>query len=278
MREERINEMWAILLLAISVIAMVSLLSFDPADLPFYTSNPNRPVNNFTGIAGAYFSGILMFAVGKAGFVFPLITLLWAVGRFTGRVIKKFYLKLLGAIVLVIAVSSFLSMINQYDSTIRFTSGGVVGLGFSSLLAKYFGAVGAYVIISALSVLSLLLATEFLLFPLLFAAFKRSKALFVKAGSSLRSLDIKKALPKPRPKTVKLEIKTQAEINAARQAFRKPNVEINKPAPAVLSLKKKAEPKPAHKEEVAAKAARKEPKERESVIESVMRTEKKEYT
>ena len=87
MKEERINEMWAILLLAISIIVMVSLLSFDTADLSFYASRPNRPVHNVAGIAGAYFAGILMFAVGKASFVFPFITLIWAVGRFTGRVI-----------------------------------------------------------------------------------------------------------------------------------------------------------------------------------------------
>ena len=122
MKEERINEIWAILLLAITFIAFVSLFSFDPADLSFYASNPNRPVNNFAGIIGSYFAGILMFTIGKASFALPLLTLIWAIGRLTGRIPQKFYLKCLGATVLIIAVSSFLSMINRYDSVVRFSS------------------------------------------------------------------------------------------------------------------------------------------------------------
>ncbi|MFH1752674.1 MAG: DNA translocase FtsK [Candidatus Omnitrophota bacterium] len=260
MKEERINEMWAILLLAVTVIALVSLLTFDTADLTFYASNPNRPVHNFAGIAGAYLAGALMFAVGKASFVFPLVTFLWAVGRFTGREIKKFYIKLLGAAVLVMAVSSFLSMVNGHDSTIRFSSGGVAGLGFSTLLIRYFGAVGAYVIIIALSVLSLLLATEFLIFPLLFSLFKGLGRLFLKIRSSFKPIRIKD--PARKENVEKPRVKTEAKILMARDAAKKTKIEIKRPAPAPITLNNKPERIPARKEKQAfLKAADKESKE-----------------
>ncbi|MBL7068982.1 MAG: DNA translocase FtsK 4TM domain-containing protein, partial [Candidatus Omnitrophica bacterium] len=107
MKEERINEIWAIFLLAVTILLFVSLFSFDPTDLSFYTSNPNVPVKNFTGMAGAYLAGVLMFTIGRASFVIPFITLSWAVGRFIGRIPEKSYLKALGAVVLTIATSSF---------------------------------------------------------------------------------------------------------------------------------------------------------------------------
>lgn len=273
MKEERINEIWAILLLALTVIIMVSLLSFDPADLKFYASNPNRPVHNFAGLAGAYFSGILMFTVGKASFVFPLITLLWAIGRFTGRAIKKFYLKLLGAAVLVIAVSSFLSMLNRIELTTRFSSGGIVGLGFSSLLSKYFGDFGSYTIIIALSILSLLLATEFLLLPLLFVTYKKILRLFTGSKTLLRSI---KNIP-AKAKAIKPQVKLQAKIAMAREAAKRSKMPENvdkiekKPSlPLVIETY-------ASKKSQVAVAKKTEPKE-SSVARPVMKVEGREYT
>ncbi|NQT06001.1 MAG: DNA translocase FtsK [Candidatus Omnitrophica bacterium] len=177
MKQERINEIWAIFFFAMTVIAFVSLFTFNPSDTSFYTSNPNRPVNNFAGVVGAHFSALLIFSLGKASFVIPFLTLIWAAGRFIGRIPQKFYVKVLGAAVFIIASSSMLSLMNRYDSVIRFSSGGIIGLGFSSFLIKYFSVVGSYIILSTLLVLSLLLATEFLLFPFLFIAYTRLKSL-----------------------------------------------------------------------------------------------------
>lgn len=202
MKEERINEIWAILLLAIGIIVFISLVSFHQEDLPIYASETNLRIKNFAGIAGAYFAGILIFTLGKASFVIPILLLIWAVGRFLGRIPQKFYIKLLGTAVLIIAVSSFLSVIDRYDSVIRFSSGGITGLGFSSLLIKYFGLLGSYIIIVSLLVLSLLLSTEFLLFPFLSALYKRLKLLFSGIKSILKALRPtfarrKRVIPKP---------------------------------------------------------------------------------
>ena len=274
MKEERMNEMWAILFLAITVITLVSLLTFNTADLSSYASPPNRPVHNFAGIAGAYLAGTLMFSVGKASFVFPLITLLWAVGRFIGREIKKFYIKLLGAAVLVIAVSSFLSMINAQDSTARFSSGGIVGLGFSTLLSRYFGVVGAYVIIAALSVLSLLLATEFLIFPLAFALYKGSIKLFTKMISSLKPKALRDTVRNQ--KAQRSQVKAETMVAIARDAAKKPKIEIKTPMPAALALNKRPEKMLVQKENPAPiKGTVKESKER--VKELLKTTETKGY-
>lgn len=251
MKEERINEIWAVFLFAVTVIAFVSLFSFDPADLPFYTSNPNHPVGNFAGIAGAYFAGILMFVIGRASFAIPLLTFIWAVGRLTQKGLEKFYLKTLGAVIFIIAVSSFLSMINRFDSVVRFSSGGVAGLGFSSLLIRYFGIVGSYIIIVSLVALSFLLATEFLLFPLFAALYKRLKALIWRVTLALKSLKtIKPFLPKPKmPKVKKPAIKPEVKPQPVKSAVKTAAKEVPKRKEEVRGPKKRPEEAPIVKEE-----------------------------
>ncbi len=259
MKEERINEIWAIFLLALSIIIFVSLFTFDPLDLPFYTSQPNHPVSNFAGIAGAYFAGILVFTIGKAGFIIPFLALLWAIGRFTGKVMQKFYVKLLGAAVLIVAVSSLLSMLGRYDSVERFSSGGMVGLAFSDLLIKYFGNTGSYIILAALLILALLLATQFLLFPVISTVFIKLTAFFkgaVKTISSSRRAkrmrpEIKVAAPRkePIPQLAANQLKAMPKEALRKEPKRK--IEISQPTPKPLA-KKTPEPKKAAQPQVKA--------------------------
>ncbi len=236
MKEERLNEIWAIFLLAVTVIASVSLFSFEAADLPIYTSSPNAPVRNFAGIAGAYFAGMLIFIIGKAAFVIPLLTLVWAIRHFAGRTPQKLYIKALGTVVLIIAMSSYFSMINRYESVARFSNGGIVGLGFSSLLMKYFGIAGSYIIILTLLILSFLLATEFLLLPILVGAYGRFKTFFSAVKNLVKSL--KKSLPKRKKKEVIIRpeprpqvIKRPAVKKEAVASVEKKKVEISQEPP-----------------------------------------------
>ena len=218
--EDRLNEIWAILLFAVTIIMLVSLVSFDPADVYFFTSNPNKPVHNFAGIAGAYFSGALMFTFGRASFIFPFLTFLWAIGRLTRKAIKKFSLKFLGAAVLTISISSFLSMITSSDSVVRFANGGIVGLGFSYVLQKYFGMVGSYVIITSLAVLSLVLATEFLIFPLVYAAARGIMSFAVNLKKDLAEKRI--AIGVTKPKSAKPALRAQVRALLRKEVVRDP--------------------------------------------------------
>jgi S-DNA-T family DNA segregation ATPase FtsK/SpoIIIE len=165
-----------------------------------------------------------MFTFGKASFIFPLLTFLWAIGRLTRRTIKKFSLKFLGAAVLTISISSFLSMISSGDSVVRFSNGGITGLGFSYILQKYFGMVGSYVIITSLAVLSLVLATEFLIFPLVYAAVKGIIAFSVNLKKDLAEKRIAIGVTKPKSAKPALRAFVRAALQkeAAKGPVKKP--------------------------------------------------------
>ena len=61
MTDERKNEIYAILLIAAGTLLLLSLATFDPMDLPAYTSSPNEPVHNMAGFLGAHVAGGLFF-------------------------------------------------------------------------------------------------------------------------------------------------------------------------------------------------------------------------
>ncbi|MBF0215627.1 MAG: DNA translocase FtsK [Candidatus Omnitrophica bacterium] len=161
----RKNEIFAVLLFALGVFIFLSIFTFNEHDIAFYTSDPNTVTQNRIGEVGAYLGFILLFTVGKASYVLPFLILVWSVSRLLQITQKKLFFKLFGTIFLVTAVSSSLAMFNYSSKTLAFSSGGLIGSVVIGFLLNYLGAIGAIVCISATIVLSVLIATEFLIFP-----------------------------------------------------------------------------------------------------------------
>jgi len=160
------NEIIAVILFALSLFLFLSLFTFNEHDLSFYTSNPNAVLRNVTGIVGAYIAGVLLFLMGKAAYVGPVIILVWGISRFIQAKESKVYFKLIGAGVLAAAVSASLSIIYDSSTQTAYAGGGLVGSVISNFLLQYLGRFGAIVFISAMIVLSVLVATEFLILPI----------------------------------------------------------------------------------------------------------------
>lgn len=169
------NEIQAVILFAIALLILISLVSFSFSDIGFFTSNPNNPVRNFAGVCGAYVGAVLFFIMGYSSYVMPLLVFSWSAARLVGLTPQKLYFKIAGTFFLVLASSSMFSLIGGADNSLRFSLGGIVGLVFSNFLVTYLGRGGAILVIGVLFMLSLLLATEFLLLPFLSGLFRGVK-------------------------------------------------------------------------------------------------------
>ncbi len=176
-REERPDKKWneiqAVILFALALLILISLATFSFSDLKMFTSRPNMPVKNFAGIFGMYVGGALFFLMGLSSYVMPLLVLSWAAARLYGVTPQKILFKISGTFFLILASSSIFSMFGSADNALRFSLGGIVGLMFSDFLVKYLGRGGALLVIGVLFLLSLILATEFLLLPFLSGVFRR---------------------------------------------------------------------------------------------------------
>jgi S-DNA-T family DNA segregation ATPase FtsK/SpoIIIE len=177
MDKTRWNEIQAIILFAIAILIFTSLITFSFSDLSAFTSKPNIPVRNLAGLFGVYIGAALFFLMGLSSYVIPLLIISWAVARLYGITPQKVHFKLFGTFFLILASSSIFSLIGKGDNAFRFSLGGIAGLIFSDFLVKYLGRGGAILIIAVLFLLSVLLATEFLLLPFLVNIFNRVKGL-----------------------------------------------------------------------------------------------------
>ncbi|OGX41944.1 MAG: hypothetical protein A3F87_00025 [Omnitrophica WOR_2 bacterium RIFCSPLOWO2_12_FULL_51_24] len=179
MKQERINEIWGVLLFALSVLVFVSLVSYDPNDLPFLTSDPNVPTHNYVGIFGALVAMTLFWAIGLSAYIIPVLSATWAIGKFLNKVPQKFYFKLLGTSFLFIASSALLSLAcSPQNDAVKVHWGGLLGLFFSNFFIRYLGSVGAWVMVIVLGALSILLATELLIFPIVLSLINAIAELF----------------------------------------------------------------------------------------------------
>lgn len=173
------NEIQSIILFAIAIFILISFLTFDFYSLEQFTSKPASEAKNFAGICGAYLGLVFFFIMGLSAYVIPILILSWALARFSGITPQKLYFKIFGTFFLILASSSLFSICGGADNSFRFRLGGVIGLVFSDFLVKYLGRFGAFLVIIVLFLLSVLLATEFLLIPFLAAIGKRSKDLIL---------------------------------------------------------------------------------------------------
>ncbi|MDD3906339.1 MAG: DNA translocase FtsK [Candidatus Omnitrophica bacterium] len=171
------NEIQAIVLFAVAILIFTSLLTFSFSDLSIFTSKPNVPVKNLAGLFGVYIGAALFFLMGLSSYVIPLLILSWAVARIYGITPQKIHFKLFGTFFLILASSSIFSIIGRGDNSFRFSLGGIAGLIFSDFLIKYLGRGGAILTIAVLFLLSVLLATEFLLLPFLVSMYNRIKGI-----------------------------------------------------------------------------------------------------
>ncbi|MFH0839170.1 MAG: DNA translocase FtsK [Candidatus Omnitrophota bacterium] len=165
MKEEHLQQIYAIILFVLSVLLFLSFISYTPNDLSLYISHPNRPAKNFIGIFGAYIAGGVFFLFGKAAFIIPVLCLIWSLSRFFQTELQKLYIKLIGTVVFVSFTSGFLSLLFFQHPIRRFDAGGYMGFFVSNILLKYFGGTGAYILTVTFIVLSVLISTEFIILP-----------------------------------------------------------------------------------------------------------------
>jgi S-DNA-T family DNA segregation ATPase FtsK/SpoIIIE len=208
MDQVRKNEIIAVILFAISLFLFLSIFTFSEQDLSFYTSSPNVVPQNATGVVGAYIGGVLLFIMGKATYVIPLLIMIWGISRLMQLETRKVFFKVFGTIVLATVVSASLSMISDSSRTIAFSQGGLMGSVVSAFLLEYLGRVGATVFIIAMMILSILIATEFLILPIIMAMLK----FLAKAPNKLKSM-----IPEPEERPVREKVSKQSKIKAARE-------------------------------------------------------------
>ncbi len=211
MKQQHINEIKAIIVLAVGLILLASLLSYTPEDLSWFTSQPNVPAQNLIRIVGAYMAGALLFVFGYSSYAVVVFTLFWSWNKFASRDLNFTFSKLVSFLVLFCVLSALFSMLGSQVNTLRFDRSGIVGFSVSDFLIQYLGRTGSFIVLFTLGLLTMIVIGEFLVSPLLlkvpnafkeFASFlsrrlREEKEKIVTVKKSLPRFDHKQTFLKP---------------------------------------------------------------------------------
>jgi DNA segregation ATPase FtsK/SpoIIIE, S-DNA-T family len=213
------KEIAGILIFFLFVLIIVSLLSYSPADPSIHNATATSEINNLFGLIGAHLAGLLIGLFGLGAFWIPVLLFFGSIHLFRRQPVKNIYIliTLFGSLLLVITSGSLFS-INQDHYFLfgnQFSSGGMIGIPFKSILFKYANPVGGMLILAVLWIIGLIMATGLSLFSFVKIFFRTGAAIGSKINDNIINLkektkESKKSIEyKETQKTKKTEKKIQ---------------------------------------------------------------------
>ena len=143
----------ACLIVAATLFCLISLLTYDTADVPSRSQPPADPVNNRGGVAGAYLAFELIDWLGLASYLLVALGAAWGMVFLIRKNVTDLWLKLIGAMLLLNAASAALGMIPRGPA---WGWGGKLGRFYNDKLAGFCGTPGAVLIICLAAVFGLI--------------------------------------------------------------------------------------------------------------------------
>jgi S-DNA-T family DNA segregation ATPase FtsK/SpoIIIE len=158
------REVIGVVLIALSLLTLLSLLSFVPGDKNILTPH-SPPPRNLIGSAGALFASILFFAIGGAAYLFPVLLGLLGFRCFTQSPLSIHLRNVAASIGALLFLSGFLHLEVTAIPTVssgmvsRGAAGGLCGQVLAESLRSYFASTGAHILIIAGFLVSMLFTT-----------------------------------------------------------------------------------------------------------------------
>jgi len=144
----------SVLLGCAGLFAVLALSSYHPADLSLLTSEPNHPVRNISGVAGAWCAFLGREGVGWASFLIPLFCAVWAWRVWRGQLQADRWLTRTVASLCVIVGAGVLLALAVTDPTEQARLGGVSGYLLVRAGRYYFGPVTTGILAASVIVLA----------------------------------------------------------------------------------------------------------------------------
>jgi len=161
-------------LFVLALLLLAGMISYSSYDIGFETSTPNIHIRNYIGIIGAYTAWAIFKLIGYAGFFIPFLFIVWGIGILAERLTGRLLYRILGILFLFSASSAFFSLTARPDSVLMVSRGGLLGFLLTKrFLLDYLGAIGGYIVTISLTILALLVATEFLIVPVVSILFMK---------------------------------------------------------------------------------------------------------
>src|SRR2546427_3312952 len=156
-----------IVLIAVSVLMLVALFSYDPKDVPANTTDLNETTHNWIGQVGAWLAFALYNVFGAGAYVLPILLLCFGLSYLL-QLMAYLHRRWAWAALLLFCCMGLLDLYHTANFLARWqlnhnaiSAGGWIGLMMNKYAFGRFGSVGATIIFVTLYLISLLFLTNF---------------------------------------------------------------------------------------------------------------------
>ena len=153
-RHSRVNEIVAVILLALSVLIFLCLISYNTSDPTFNTASSQK-VQNWIGVVGANIAEALFSAVGIVAYIFPALLALIAWRVFQSEDLRPRVSQIIGFTLVISSVSALAELIGWH--------GGLAGAFVATYSVRLLSVVGGAIFLIALATTSVLMISNFTL-------------------------------------------------------------------------------------------------------------------
>ena len=156
-----------IVLIAVSVLMLVALFSYDPKDVPANTTDLNETPHNWIGQVGAWLAFALYNVFGAGAYVLPILLFCFGLS-YLFQLMAYLHRRWVWAALLLFCCMGLLDLNSKVNLLARWqlnhnatSAGGWIGLMMNKYAFGHFGSVGATIIFVTLYLISLLFLTNF---------------------------------------------------------------------------------------------------------------------
>jgi S-DNA-T family DNA segregation ATPase FtsK/SpoIIIE len=155
-RSSRLNEVVAVVLVALGLLIFLCLMTSSPEDRSIFGTgfSANAPTKNWIGVVGANIAAILFAAIGWAAYLLPAVIAFIAWRFYQAADLKVRPARAIGYVLFLLSISGLLYMWEP-------SYGGIVGGAFPYLSAKLIGSTGTAIVLLAFFTVAVLLITNF---------------------------------------------------------------------------------------------------------------------
>ena len=160
----RVSEVVGVALFAAALIWLIALATYDPNDPVWFFSTGTHDVPaNFAGRVGAFLSELSYQILGYASYLIPAVIAVAGWHYFWCRAIDAVYTKVFGAGMLFSCTAAFLGLtLGRVEFGPRpFRAGGYLGEWLGGFMSDYLSRTGSIIVLLALMVAAVILATQF---------------------------------------------------------------------------------------------------------------------
>ncbi len=160
----RLNELAGFVGLTISILLLLSLVSYHASDISLDVAAPaafSQPARNWIGMFGAYLADMLYQLLGYAALLLPVALGLLSVRWLRSKPVPSPSAKVIGALLLVFSADALAGLLSLPRISGTLEPGGLVGTVAARGLTALFNPLGADLVAAASLLVALFLTTKF---------------------------------------------------------------------------------------------------------------------